>query len=98
MMHLSPSFPVRPLFASRFARLCLAVVMQTTPAHAFTLLEGCRSSDSLLVCRLKSVLTMLYTAAGILALLLAIAVVAAIVVYRRNSRKLKIKDITPDAD
>ena len=62
------------------------------------LLEGCGPADSPLVCRLKSILTMLYTAAGILALLLIIAVVAAILVYRRNSRKLKIKDITPDAD
>ena len=52
------------------------------------LLEVCRSTDSPLVCRLKSILTMLYTAAGILALLLLIAIATAIIIYRRNSRKL----------
>ena len=98
MMHLRPTFPVQPMPASRFTLLSLCVALQTTPAHALTVVEGCRSSDSLLVCRLKSILTMLYTAAGILALLLAIAIVAAIVVYRRNSRRLKSKDITPNAD
>ena len=97
-MRLAPSNPVQSHTCSRSALLCVALILKATPAHASMLLEVCRSTDSPLVCRLKSVLTMLYTAAGILALLLAIAIAAAIIIYRRTSRKLKIKDITTDAD
>ena len=97
-MHERPSSPVRPLAGIRLGLFCLVIALQPTPAHALSLVEVCRSTDSLLVCRLKSVLAMLYTAAGILALLLFIAIAAAIIIYRRNSRKLKTKDITLDAD
>ena len=98
MTHRRTSFPVVSGAATPFRLLCLLTMLQAAPVHALTITEGCRPGDSLLLCRLQSVLTLLYTAAGILALLLVIAVVAAFLVYRRNAHKHIVKDVTSDAD
>jgi hypothetical protein len=66
--------------------------------RAAVLMDSCKPGDSALLCRLRSVLTMLYTAAGILAVLLLFAVLAAVRAYKRKGRKLTPDDITPDAE
>ena len=76
--------------------LLTAVSFSGVPAHA-TLLRACRPTDTPLVCKLQSFLTLLDAAAIILAALLIVAVLAAVRAYRRKGRKLSPDDITPDA-
>ncbi len=83
------------------ARMLVAVVLgfatfAPQPVEAM-LLRACRPTDSALVCRLQSVLTLLDAAAGILGALLLFAVFAAVRAYRRKPRKLAPEDIIPDA-
>ena len=73
-----------------------AIPLWSLPAHA-TLLRACRPTDTPLVCRLQSFLTLLDAAAIILAALLIVAILAAVRAYRRKGRKLSPDDITPDA-
>jgi hypothetical protein len=61
------------------------------------LLESCQPGDSDLVCRLRSVLTLLEVAAAILCLVLVVAIVAAVRAYRRKPRKVGPEDLTTDA-
>ena len=77
--------------------LCLIAACTARPAEALVL-QNCRPTDSALVCRLESILTLLYAAAAILALLLTLAIVFAIRAYRRKSPKLTPDDINSDAD
>lgn len=76
--------------------LTFSLLAMARPAQA-ALLDTCRPTDSAFVCRLRSVLTLLQTAAGILALLLIVAVLAAVRAYRRKPRIIAPEDITSDA-
>ena len=71
--------------------------LANTRAHATIFLPACGPKDSALVCRLKSVLMLLDTAAALLAVLLTLALLAAFGAYRRKSRKLSPEEITHDA-
>ena len=88
-----------PSLIWRWKRLSPAVTALlfslATPLHAA--FRACRPTDKPLVCRLESILTFLYTAAGILGFLLMVAVFAAVRTYKRKARKLSPDEITPDA-
>ena len=68
---------------------CLALVffLGAPTLHA-AVLTGCRPSDSDLVCRLRSVLTLLDTVAWVLGVLLAAAVLTAIRAHKRKADRL----------
>lgn len=78
------------------AALSSALLLLFSPhAHA-ALLRGCEPSDSALLCRMRSVLTLLNAAAVLLGLVLLVAILAAVRAYRRKPRKLTLDDINTD--
>jgi hypothetical protein len=90
---------VRNAFRLAYHPLAVGVGLAVaSPAHAAVLSATCRPSDSDLACRLRSVLTILDTAAWILGSLLIIAVLAAVRAYRKKPRKITPDQITPDSD
>jgi hypothetical protein len=93
---LSPPHTRTPRLLSSAFRGLLLLLLASSQAHA-SLLRACDPSDTVLVCRLRSVLTLLTTAAGILGALLLFAVLAAVRAYRRKPRKLSPDDINSES-
>ena len=75
----------------------IAALLFGSPQGNAALLRACRPTDSPLLCRLESLLTLLYAAAAVMGLLLIVAVLAAVRAYRRKGRKITPDEVTPDA-
>ena len=75
---------------SRVALTFAFVLGATSPCAAATLsTQDCSASGSTLNCHLQSFLSFLYTAAGLLALVLLVVILVATRIYTRNKASLK---------
>ncbi|MFC6644514.1 hypothetical protein ACFQBQ_02700 [Granulicella cerasi] len=61
-----------------------AFLTRTLLASAIALAEPCKDSADGIVCKLQPWLTTLYVVAGVLALVLLVAILVAVYQYRRN--------------
>ncbi len=97
-MHAHPtsSNSVDSRRAKRAIPSCVVVFLASVATPANAMAAACQPTDSVFLCRLRSVLTFLDTAAVLLGILLILAVLAAVWAYRRKPRKLTPDDITPD--
>ncbi len=93
---LNPSICMPRRRAKRSLLLCWPVLLVSAALPAHAMAEACQPSDSAFLCRMRSVLTFLDTAAVLLGMLLVLAISAAVWAYRRKPRKLTPDDISSD--